>query len=88
MPKYMSCALGINVPTRIVRLCLSLCTIAFVCCILAPLIYSVIMGASMGRQRVGSPGNAVCVVCDDCGCVFAIANAIVAGTDKKKRCER
>ena len=35
-----------------------------------------------------SKNNSTCVVCDDCGMVFTVAQEISSGTDKKKRCER
>ena len=30
----------------------------------------------------------ICVVCDECGRVFTVAQEITSGADKKKRCER
>ena len=41
-----------------------------------------------GAGQVNSTAGGKCVVCDDCGRVFMVAQEISSGTDKKKRCER
>lgn len=39
-------------------------------------------------SQTKAPTATACIVCDDCGRVFTVAQEITSGTDKKKRCER